>query len=457
MRFLLLLATVLFIHPLFAQESGTEEDKKKEEQILSLNKEKRDVLLYGIDSEVLDVISTIRSEKDMTFNAELTDLIAANDNGEINRAVFDYFGEMKVDLAEPRGLELLKMHLDDYDFSVNLLLSVIAYLGNIESSGAGSLFYDLLKDREISLATASLRGIGKLKDSSRVDEIMNLLEEYEGDAEYQDFCGTAILVLGELKYTEAESLLEEILQDEDAAASQRQYSAVAIGQFNLEEGFELLRTMYSSEEDSLLRSYILKGITEYDKPEIEDLLISALRDSFWHIRVAAAEGLGERKVGDAVDILQYKVTKDPVRQVRYASMEALASIGSSKAADFIFSQFEGERVAFDLRQKALDLMVENKIPGSVDSLKKVLDQKWDKDKDNELGPFCKRLSTAEWGELQPFYARMMAHPDFVIKIYGIRGVKLNNITSLKAAVESLDSEKESINVRREAKAALESL
>jgi len=459
MRALLILLTVFCIQPLYAQNgTDTAKDSKKgnEDLVSSLNKEKRDVLLYGIDSEVLDVINTIRSEKDTTFNAELAELISKNDNAEINRAVFDYLGELKVDLAEGRALELLQGHMDDYDYSVNLLLSAIGYLGNIQSKKAGSVFYDLLKDHNVTLASAALRGIGKLKDPSRVSEIMDLLKEYSGDSEYQDFSASAILVLGELKYTDAEPLLEEILQDEDSPASQRQYSAVAIGQFQLPKGLELLQSMYTSVEDSLLRSYVLKGITEYNNSDIEELLISALRDSFWQIRVAAAEGLGKRKTADAVDILKYKVNKDPVRQVRYASLKALASIGNGAAADFIFSQFEGERTPFDIRQKSLDLMLKDKIPGSIDSLKKVLEPKWDKDKDGELGAFCKTLSTSEWKELKPFYIRMMANKDFVIRIYGIRGVKLNKIISLKDAVQSLDSEKESVNVRREAKAALES-
>ena len=262
---------------------------------------------------MLDLINVIKSEKDTAFNKELIELLRYNENPEINRAILDYFAEMKADLAEEQALTLLKNHLDDYEYSTNLLLAAVSYLGVIESAPAGELFYDLLKDSDHSLSSAALRGIAKLKDDSRVSEIMDLLEEYSGDSDYQDFSASAILVLGELKYAEAQSLFESLLEDEDAPASQRQYSAIAIGQINQDGGLELLKTMYTRTEDSLLRSYILKGITEYDGHEVEELLLTALRDSFWRIRVAAAEGLGERQFADAVDILEYKVRKDPVR------------------------------------------------------------------------------------------------------------------------------------------------
>jgi hypothetical protein len=51
---------------------------------------------------------------------------------------------------------------------------------------------------------------------------------------------------------------------------------------------------------------------------------------------------------------------------------------------------------------------------------------------------------------------MLEHPNFVIKIYGIRGAKLNHLSSLVPSISGLDIEGQHLNVRREAKAALES-
>ena len=438
-----------------AEKKEQEEEKAKEEALQSLNEQRRDVLLYGIDSEVLDVIQDIKSQKSTVFDKELDQLLRENENPEINRAILDYFSEMKVDLSEDRALEYLSNHLDDYEYSTNLLLSAVSYLGSISSEKAGALFYDLLDDKNLSLASAALRGIGKLNDGSRAGEILTLLQDTEGDAEYEDLAASAILVLGDLGYSEAQSDLEAILDDEDAPAIHRQYAAVSIGKFGKPEGFEILKSLFLNSGNSQLRSYVLQGISDYENDEVSDLLMTALRDSFWKIRAAAAEGLGDRKSSSAVDILKYKVRKDPVRQVRYASMEALAELGDSDADSFLLEQFEGGRVGFDIRLKALNLMIEHKTPGAIDSLEKVLRPKWSEDKDNELGPICKILSTAEWDSLKPFYAEMLAHGDFVIRIYGIRGVALNRLDSLKSALKALDVESQPVNIRREVKAALE--
>ena len=413
--------------------------------------------MYGIDSEVLDIISTISSENDSTFDEDLKELLSVNDNPEINRAIFDFFGRNESDAGREKAIQLVQDHLDDYEFSTNLILSAISYLGIIREKEAGRLFYDMLDDNNKSLAGAALRGIGKLEDNSRVKEILKFYEYNEGDSEYEDLLASAILVMGELQYREASDIFEDILMDDDAPSVHRQYAAISIGKLQADSGFDLLKEQYLILEDSNLRSYVLKGLTEYDKGELDGILITALRDSFWRIRVAASEGLGERKTEDAVNILIYKVKNDPVRQVRYSSMKALGEIASAEANTFLLEQFEGARNPFDIRTRALDIMLDKKMDGTIESLKAVLDEKWDKDKDSELGPFCKTLSTTEWGALEPFYNAMLQNKDFIIRIYGIRGVKINKLSSLKDRVSDLDSEEQPVNVRREVKAALEEL
>ena len=438
--------------------SQEDDEKAKQEELLeSLNTQKRDTLLYGIDSEVLDVISTIRSENDRTFDDDLAELLAVNDNPEINRAVFDFFSQTESEAGKEKALRLIDDHLNDYEFSTNLVLAAISYLGNIKAEEAGELFYDMLDDNNKSLAGAALRGIGKLEDSSRVEDIMDFFNANEGDSEYEDLLASAILVMGELGYKEAAPSLVDVFLDEDVPSVHRQYAAVSLGKLGTEEGYEVLKEQFALLEDSNLRAYVLKGLTEFDKSELEGILLTALRDSFWRIRVAACEGLGSRKVSKAVDILIYKVKNDPVRQVRYSALSALGEIEAEKGNTFLREQFESERNAFDLRTKALDLLLEKKIAGTIESLHTVLDPKWDKERDNELGPFCKILSSIEWADLEPFYRIMMDNNDFIIRIYGIRGIKINNLSTLSGRLKELDSEDEPVNVRREVKAALEVL
>ncbi|OQY34870.1 MAG: hypothetical protein B6241_03035 [Spirochaetaceae bacterium 4572_59] len=438
-------------------EAEDEKSEKEKIQIESLNEQKRDVLNYGIDSEVLDIISTIRSENDRSFDDELAELLANNDNIEINRAIFDFFGLSESKAGVEKALKLVKEHLDDYELSTNLILSAISYLGIVKEKEASDLFYEMINDNNKSLAGAALRGIGKLVDDSRADEIMTFFEDNEGDSDYEDLLASAILVLGELGYKDASIVFEDVLLDEDAPKVHRQYAAISIGKLQSDSGFDLLKEQFVLLEDANLRSYVLKGLTDYDKSELDSLLISALRDSFWRIRMAASEGLGSREVGDAVDILIYKVKKDPVRQVRYSSMKALADIATSEANDFILEQFKSPRNAFDLRAKALDVMLDKQINGTIDVLKEILDKKWEDEKDNELGPFCKTLSTTEWAALEPFYNAMIQNENYIIQIYGIRGIKINKLSSLKSRLQELDTEDQHVNVRREVKAALDSL
>ncbi len=439
------------------KEKTDKEMDDKEAALQSLTEERRDILKYGIDSEVLDVIKAIRSEKDYSCNEDLKILLDTNKNPAIDRALLDFMAEQNSELGKEKALEILSTYLDDYDQNTNLMLSAISYLGRLDIKEAGPLFYDLLRDNNPVLAGSALRGIGKLKDLSRVDEIMTLVDEHQGDESYEDFIANAILVMGDLSYKEAEPWLMELLEDVDSPASHRQYAAISLGHLGSPEGFNLLKQVYSSSENSQLRSYALKGISFQDSEEVSPILLAALRDSFWKIRVAAAEGLSERQYKQAIDILEYKVRKDPVKQVRQEALKALAKMEDQKANLFIVEQFSREGIPFGTRLQALSIMMDGQLPGSIEALKKILDPKWEKKQDKEVGPICQILSTSEWPALKPFYAQMLKNQDFIIRIYGIRGIKLNGLKDLKDAVQSLDNKKEAVNVRREVKAALESL
>ncbi len=443
------IAILLFIGKvvLQAQENGESQD--------SFNQEKRNTLRYGIDSEVLELIGTIRSEEDQSFNQDLLQLLGENRSNDIRKAIFDLFGMFGISDAEEAGATILNNYLEEGNYPTSLLLSVISYLGEV-GYPQGGLFYDLVTSSNPLVAEGAMRNIGKLGDASRFDEVVRLLEKYEGDRSFQDFVGVAILAIGELKYLEAQDYLKRVLGDEFSPASHRQFAALSLGKLNQPEGLQVLQEMYNSSEENLLRTYILQGISEYDDPTVEEMMIVALRDSFWRIREAAAKGLGERKVGAATDILTYKVKKDPVTQVRYASLRSLAQIGDPTAHGFILAQFKDEQVAFDLRQQALTLMVEFQIPGSIPAIQEVLEPKWEKANDPALGAFCKTLSTSQWAELQPLFDRMLENRDYIIKLYGIRGARLNQLGGLKGKVQALDQDGVHRSVRREVQSALES-
>ncbi len=78
-----------------------------------------------------------------------------------------------------------------------------------------------------------------------------------------------------------------------------------------------------------------------------------------------------------------------------------------------------------------------------------MDELWEKDEGRFLEFVCRDLSRTDWVELDPVYERMLSHTNWLLQIYGIRGIRRNNIQTLQEKVNELDKDGIDSRVRRE--------
>ena len=97
---LLILFAALLFHPVFAQDEGAETE---EESIQSLTEERRELLLYGIDNQVIELINELKEEKDELLVGEVFAAYKLTRNPKVRTAIFDYFAEM----FREKGFEFL--------------------------------------------------------------------------------------------------------------------------------------------------------------------------------------------------------------------------------------------------------------------------------------------------------------------------------------------------------------
>ncbi|MCK5200800.1 MAG: HEAT repeat domain-containing protein, partial [Spirochaetales bacterium] len=172
-------------------------------------------------------------------------------------------------------------------------------------------------------------------------------------------------------------------------------------------------------------------------------------DSSWRVRVNAAQSLGELGIRGSVPILIYKAENDPdIRNVRSASVRALGEIGGAKAYDYIRKLYENELSDIGLRSISITILADKDLSNSIKTIKSVFNDEWDKDKSAILDYTCKVLSTTKSPALKNLYARMLNYDTTLnLKLYALRGIRLNSLNSFRDEVESLTSE-ETTNVIR---------
>jgi HEAT repeat protein len=422
-------------------ESETESTDRREE-----------ILLYGIDSEVLSVLGDLQREKVDTYNDQLVSVFAETRNTQILQGIFRLWDDTSYSEGLASAKDELEKVIEDEDFDSATIQTAMSYLANQNDVAALPQLIILADYRDSRIAAAAVRAIGEIgsvEDTGALETLLEKLKKEDPIAE-EDLVAALIVTLGDLRYEPAAQELVYIVEDAGASAGHRRLGCISVGKIGRTEDFEIIETLYYETDDATLRSYALAGLAEFPNHDTTDILIQALkRDSFWRIRVTAAEKLIDSEKEGVSELLQYKALYDPVNHVRIASLKSLGSFTDSESQEFLLEYYKDKKKATDVRLACLSVIVENQTPGTTDAIFAVMDELWEKDEGRFLEFTCLDLSRSEWNDLAPVYDRMLGHSSWLIQVYGIRGIRRNNLESLQDDIKALDIEGVDGRVRRE--------
>ena len=421
-----------------------------EDDIKSLTGERKDTLRFGIDSEVTAVINALKDEKDGSFTDPVSQLLETNLNPDILSASIDYF--IAVDYGDAG--DIIRSILENYqDETPAALQAALRYVSEFPGPDSAELILPLAQEDNVQLASAALSALGKCGDDSVADTLLDFLDD---DDFNDDLKPSVIRALGQTGSSKAVDTLIDILEDVYEEKSWRWNACEALGLIGDSSALPAVRNALQ-DRDTYLRSYAVKALSGFDSSETEDILIQSLRDSFWRVRVSAAEALGSLKSLRAVDILVYKASKDPEPNVRKAAVKALGEVGSPEALGFLRDLYSKSTSPQDLRTISVEILIDKDLAASIPVINQVLAEEWEKDKSPVLGYTCKFLSTAKSPQLGDLFSKMMNYNDVAVKIYGIRGAGANRLGGLREQIESLSGEGNNPSIRKAALSALENL
>jgi HEAT repeat protein len=428
---------------LTVQAAWPQEDKPIVEQW-------REVLRFGIDSEVLSVIQSIAESEEQALNRELAAVFAESLNIEVREAVLSYFSARQIRDAEPAAAAVLEEELLDDD---RLIVACIRYLAALDSSGLETRLLGYVDHRDARVAEAAITALGAVGG----EQAGRLLVERLQDAEYPpEQKPEIILALGRMKYRDAVDPLVAVADNRDEERIWRMYAAASLGEIGDERAIPHLRSLLA-EQDALIKAYAASALSHFDMSEVEGLLQQALRDSNARVRIAAAQGLANERASGSVDILIYKAEHDPERQVRLKAIEALGAIGTRAAFEHL-RELYANRIALPVyREAAFTALCDNALSGSLDTFREVVEQEWGV-KDQVVVQFtAKKLSTTEASGLRWFYDRFLDSPNVYVRIYALRGIEKNRLGTLRDKVEKVSKDDPYPAARQVALSVLERL
>lgn len=450
------LLLLLVVPPLAAQENTeaaketAKEDAKEEE--ISLEEQRKLTIKYGIDSQILELISQLKEQKNEDYLPELEELFTTTSNTNIKASVVGLFDALENDGIVDKAFEQLKNY---DDLESDFVLDLIHYIDEYQTDSISAVLFEMLDDPRTEVASAALKALGI---SEREQYAQKLLELYEDQLFRDALKAPLITALGELGDPEAVEMLDRIVSDQDQSKSLRWRACLALGKIGGDKAFESVSQLLN-DDDPILRSYAVSALGYFDQSGTVDILIDALRDGMWRVRVQAAEALGRRQATEALDILKYKAEYDPdIRNVRLTAVRAIGKLESREGYNFLRELYSSQKTPAGLRTASIEILVEEDLNNSLDVINEVFEEEWGKDKSSILDYTCKMLSTKESNRLAPLYKKMLNHPSHInLLYYGLRGVRLNKVGSLKAEVEDLTSKEVSRGVQSLAKKVLEEL
>jgi HEAT repeat protein len=409
----------------------------------------REALLYGIESEVLQVIGQIKSSGDDSLNPELLQTLRGTSNPAVAAAVLELFAQGQARDAETLALEKLA---DPEKRDPRLLVPCMRYLAAIRCEAAAEPLIGFLDSGE-ELAGAAIQALAVLGQHSSGEALLNRLRapDYPEGLKPQ-----LLLALGSLKYQPAAEDLIAVVANPDEERTRRMYAASALGQIGDAGALPALRALLTA-QDALLRTYAAAALAGFALTEVETVLQDGLRDGNARVRQAAAKALARKDAQKSVDILIYKARYDAERAVRLEAIRSLGAIGNARALSYLREAYQDRMLGNPYREEALAALLERDPDGSLGAVRAVVAEEGSRKDPAALEFTARRLAALEHGGLGELFLRFLKNPNVAIRLYGLRGIRLNHLGSLREKVRALADEDPHPSVRREAQLVLEAL
>jgi HEAT repeat protein len=412
----------------------------------------RDTLQFGIDSEIAGVLEQIAIAGEDSLDEMIVQRFARSRSTELRVDIVEHFQQRESEALTQEAERLLLAEELLPDGLVRVLVRYLSEIGPDPSEDLVQRYAELARDSARSggalAANSAIEALGGAGTEQSVGLLLELLDETDGELQ-----GSVIRALGRAGAQEAVPRLTSIVRDEFADASHRQYAAESLGRIGAAESIVTL-TDALGDPDSLLRAYATYGLGFYPAEDTAAVLEEALLDSFWRVRVAALQALEEQEYADALPAIEYKARRDPERPVREAALRTLGAIGNDESRSVLADVARNERASATERVIAIEELRSQGAGESVAVFAEIMQSEWDEERSTVLDAIARTISSDADAAYEPLYERLLTHRNFVMQIYGVRGIGNAGLASYEDRLQGYAALEQPIALARAAELAL---
>ena len=391
------------------------------------------------------MIDELTKNQDNRFVDGIYDLFQETKSVAVKEKILDYFTKLKDSCLASYAVEIIN---DPYDEKNSIVEKCFKYVSEADIKDANPGLVDLVDKEEDAYFTGALSALG---ETGGKEEALFLADYLDRDDLNVSQRQALMRVLGRIKAVETWQKISEIAKDENENTFVRMYAAEAIGAMEKPESEDILVELFES-NDPNLRTYVIKGISYFNDKKSSDLIIQALRDSQYKVRLEAVSAVGKNRIDKAVPFLIFRCKdKDEQKQVKEKCYSVIADLNTSDGNDYLISVLKDKKIGDATKAKVSAALLEYNHAGTkevIELARSALKSDIQKNLRYALGKEFAKYDRSEFADI---CAEYIASDDVATQGTGLDIWAKGRESSVKAAVEesAKDAEEENLTEEKE--------
>lgn len=315
-------------------------DSKKVKDLDNTDGEAReknpDILKFGLEEDISELLDKMTRDKDVRFSDDVYDLFQETKSNVLREKILRYFSAIEDPCLEDFAVEILD---DPYDEKKSVVDACFSYVQSVKTKEAVPAAKKLLESDDESYFQNAIETLGKVGGAGEAVYLSKYIDNEDLSLAQRQ---SLVRALGSLHAAETYDKLVELAEDEDENSFVRQYSAEAIGEMGKDDAVPVLVNLFES-EDPNLRASAIKALSNFSDSESKKTIVQGVKDSHLKVRNAAIDAVKKLKIASADEYLIYRAKNDREPSVKKSCYSALASLGTGKGDEYLFSELENKK------------------------------------------------------------------------------------------------------------------
>lgn len=433
------------IYPADTRPKKHDSSKNYVDRSKDYEKKCNDILKYGLEGQITELIDELTKNQDNRFVDGIYDLFQETKSVAVKEKILDYFTKLKDSCLASYAVEIIN---DPYDEKNSIVEKCFKYVSEADIKDANPGLVDLVDKEEDAYFTGALSALG---ETGGKEEALFLADYLDRDDLNVSQRQALMRVLGRIKAVETWQKISEIAKDENENTFVRMYAAEAIGAMEKPESEDILVELFES-NDPNLRTYVIKGISYFNDKKSSDLIIQALRDSQYKVRLEAVSAVGKNRIDKAVPFLIFRCKdKDEQKQVKEKCYSVIADLNTSDGNDYLISVLKDKKIGDATKAKVSAALLEYNHAGTkevIELARSALKSDIQKNLRYALGKEFAKYDRSEFADI---CAEYIASDDVATQGTGLDIWAKGRYSSVNAAVEEIakDAEEENLTEEKE--------